>query len=143
MLYIASPWLHYFIAGSLYLLFTFTYFIQSFTTLHSGNYQFILCIYKFASVFFFLSFFLFYGHLCGIWKFPGQWWNLSCSFGLCHSHGNTGSTSDPSHISDLHYRLQQCQILNPLRKVRELICILTEESMGSLTHWDTMGTPEI
>ena len=61
MLYIASPWLHYFIAGSLYLLFTFTYFIQSFTTLHSGNYQFILCICKFASVFFFffLSFFCF------------------------------------------------------------------------------------
>ena len=28
---------------------------------------------------------------CGIWKFPGQGSNQSCSWGLRHSHGNTGS----------------------------------------------------
>ena len=32
----------------------------------------------------------FYGCTCGIYKFLGQGLNQSCSWGLHHSHGNTG-----------------------------------------------------
>ena len=43
-----------------------------------------------CSFFFFFFFFLF-GLTLGIWKFPGQGSNLSCSCDLCHSCSNTGS----------------------------------------------------
>ena len=33
----------------------------------------------------------FFWPACGIWKFPGEGSNQSCSWGLCHSHGNTRS----------------------------------------------------
>ena len=34
-------------------------------------------------------FFPFYSQTCGTWKFPGQELKQSCSFSLCHNHGNT------------------------------------------------------
>ena len=47
MLYITSSWLTYFISGSLYLLIPFTYFTHTpLPHLHSGNDQFVLCIYE-------------------------------------------------------------------------------------------------
>ena len=39
---------------------------------------------------------------------------------------------DPSHICDLYLNLQQHWILNPLRKARDWICILTDTVSGSL-----------
>ena len=37
-----------------------------------------------------LFFFFFFGCTWGTWKFPGQGWNLSHIYDLCHSCGNTG-----------------------------------------------------
>ena len=45
MLYITSPWLIYFITGSLYLLAAFTHFAHTPPTT-SGNHQSLLCIYE-------------------------------------------------------------------------------------------------
>ena len=37
---------------------------------------------------------------------------------------------DLSHICNLHHSLQQCWILNPLRKARDQIHILTDTMLG-------------
>ena len=60
---------------------------------------------------------------------------------------------DPSHVCDLHWSLQQHQILNPLRKTRDQTSSLMDTSwihycwatmgtplVGFLTHWATTGT---
>ena len=62
------------------------------------------------SNFFFLFFFAFQGHICGIWKFPGQGSNQSCSF---------WPTPQP----------QQCQI-----QVTSATYITAHSNTGSLTH---------
>ena len=43
---------------------------------------------------------------------------------------------DPSHICDLHCRLQQCQILNTLSEARDWTCILmdTSQVLNPLSH---------
>ena len=41
------------------------------------------------------------------------------------------ATPDQSHIYDLHHSLWQGQILNPLSKVRDQICILIDTMSGS------------
>ena len=38
----------------------------------------------------FLKYFIFMAYAFGIWKFPGQRLNLSCSCNLCCTCGNTG-----------------------------------------------------
>ena len=60
-----------------------------------------------AISFFLSSFFSFYGHTRGIWKFPGQGLNCSCSCGLHHSHINAGSKP---HLQPM---LQLLAILDP------------------------------
>ena len=44
------------------------------------------------------------------------------------------ATPDPSHICGLCHSLQQCQILNPVNKVRDRICILNGDYVRFLTH---------
>ena len=63
--------------------------------------------------------FLFFslGYTCGIWKFPGQGLNLSCSCHLRHSCGNAGSLSHcagPEIEPEPQQQPQPLQILNPL-----------------------------
>ena len=47
------------------------------------------------------------------------------------AHSTAAATPDPSCICDQHHSLQQCQILNPLGKARDWICILTDTVLGS------------
>ena len=46
------------------------------------------------------------------------------------------ATPDPSHIGNLHCSSQQCQILNPMSKARDLTCILVDTSqvLNPLSH---------
>ena len=41
------------------------------------------------------------------------------------------ATWDPSCIFNLHHSSWQCQILNPLREVRDQICIFMDTMLGS------------
>ena len=79
----------------------------------------------------------FYGCICSIWKFlgwvkselqlpayPTEWCRNSVSY------RNPGM-QDLSCICDLCCSLQQCWILNPLRKARDRTCILMETMSGS------------
>ena len=49
------------------------------------------------------------------------------------------ATSDLSRVCDLHHSSQQHQILNPLSKARDQICILMDASQIHF-HCATMGT---
>ena len=60
MLYTTSPWLIYFILGSLYLLTPFPHFVHPPTSLSSGNHQAVLSIYAFCFVCQFVLFFRFH-----------------------------------------------------------------------------------
>ena len=62
------------------------------------------------------------GHTRSVWKFPDQWWNLSCSCDLCHSCGNKGS-------------LTHCA-----RPGSNTCC--HRDNVQSLTHYTTAGTPD-
>ena len=73
---------------------------------------------------FFFFFFSFYGHTCSILKFSGQGSNWSCSWGLCHSHGNMGSET---HLGTLP---QQCQI-----PATSATCTTAHGNAGCLTQW--------
>ena len=67
----------------------------------------------------------FYGHSCGIWKFPSQGVNLSCSCDLCCSCSNTRS-------------------FNPLYQVGAQTHTSTATqtaAVGFLTQCATIGTP--
>ena len=55
------------------------------------------------------------------------------------AYATATATQDLRGICDLPCSLQQCQILNPLRKARYLTCIL-REYVGFLTHWATVET---
>ena len=68
----------------------------------------------FVVVFFFCCFLLFnfQDRTHGIWKFPGQGSNWSCS---CQPT----ETQDPSHVCDLHHSSQQRRIPNSLIKDRD------------------------
>ena len=78
MLFLLFPRLIYSITGSLYLLLPFTYFAHS---PHSGNHQFVLCIYRSDSVFCLLIHFFFF--LFHIWvKSYGIYLSWSDSFHL-------------------------------------------------------------
>jgi len=44
------------------------------------------------------------------------------------------ATPDPSNVFDLHLSSRPGQILNPLRKARDQICILTDPSRVELSH---------
>ena len=50
------------------------------------------------------------------------------------------ATADPSQICNLHHRLQQCRLLNPLSKARDWTFILMVTSWIHYS-WATMGTP--
>ena len=52
------------------------------------------------------------------------------------------ATQDPSRIWNLHCSLWPCWIFNLLSEARDWTCILTELSLGFLTCWGTVGTPE-
>ena len=80
----------------------------------------------------------FNGGTCSLQKFLGHWVNRTCSWGLCHSHGNNGSELH------LHPMLQLMATLYP---------VCTEwgqgsnlhshrDNVGSLTQWAMMGTPK-
>ena len=47
---------------------------------------------------------------------------------------------DPSHVCDLHHSSQQHQILNPLSKARDWICIRMDASQIHF-QWAMTGTP--
>ena len=51
-------------------------------------------------------------------------------------HTTATAMQDPSHICGLHCSLHQCQILNPLREVRNRTCIIMDTSwvLNSLSH---------
>ena len=56
------------------------------------------------------------------------------------------STQDPSCICELRHNLWQHWILNPLRKVRDGVWILTDTTshhVRFLTSWATIGTPHL
>ena len=42
----------------------------------------------FVAMDFFFLYFFFFGHICSMWKFPGQRLNPCCSHNLCQSCGN-------------------------------------------------------
>ena len=76
----------------------------------------------------FLSFFIliFFGHSCGIWTFPGQGSNLSCSWNPHHSCGNAVSLTHcarPGMEQVLPQR--QRRVLNLLHHGRSTISFLT------------------
>ena len=50
------------------------------------------------------------------------------------------ATQDPSHVCDLHYSLQQCQILNPLSEARDETCTLKDTGRICF-RCTTMGNP--
>ena len=91
------------------------------------------------------DFFSFYGHTCGMWKFPGLGSKWSCSCGPCHRQQiwaasstyttaaavGLAATPNLSCICDLHHSLWQSQILNPLCKARDQTCILTDTVLDS------------
>ena len=94
------------------------------------------------SVAFFLFFFFFwsfYSHTCGTWKFPGQEFNGSCSWGLHHSHGNT--RSEPNLGASL--QLVALPDPQPTERGQGSNLHLHRDHVRSLTHWATMGTPNI
>ena len=63
MLYITSPWLIYFITGSLYLLTPFTHFIHHPCPPTSGNHESVLCIYEPDVLLLFLDFMYKWDHM--------------------------------------------------------------------------------
>ena len=52
------------------------------------------------------------------------------------AYGTATATLDPSPIYDLCFRLQQCQILNPLSETRNQICnfMYTSQILNPLSH---------
>ena len=50
-------------------------------------------------------------------------------------------TGDLSHVCDLHHSSQQCQILNPLRGVRDQTYVHTDASqfMTAEPRWELLG----
>ena len=64
-------------------------------------------------ILFYFSFLLSQGHTYGIWKFPGQGLNWSCS---CQPtpQSQPQQCQTPHHICDLHHSSQQCRVFNPL-----------------------------
>ena len=83
--------------------------------------------------------FIYYGHTCGIQKFPGQGLNPSRSHNLCHSCGNTrflkllpGQGLNLCLCSDLSH----CSwILNPLYLVGTPVAILNIYKVLMLFGW--------
>ena len=68
-------------ASLVYMIFKI-FFIFIFKLLH-------IYLYIYSYTYFFFLFFN--SCTCGTWKFLGQGWNQSCSWGLCHSHSHTRS----------------------------------------------------
>ena len=52
--------------------------------------------------------------------------------GLYPANATATATPDPSHIYNLCWSSQRCQILSPLNKARDQACILTD-AVGFLT----------
>ena len=52
------------------------------------------------------------------------------------------ATPDMRRICDLGGSLRQCQIVNPLSQGQGSNPHPHSDNVGSLTHWDTMGTPD-
>ena len=63
-----------------------------------------------------LFFFSFLGPHCGMWSFPGEVSNQSCSHQPIYVTATV--TQDPSHVFDLHRSSRQHPILNPLSEAR-------------------------
>ena len=57
------------------------------------------------------------------------------------AYATVKAIQDASHICDLHHSSEQCQILNPLSKVRDWTHILMVISQVHYC-WATMGTPK-
>ena len=78
----------------------------------------------------------FYGHTHGIWKFPGQRSNQSCSWSLYHSHSNAAS--------ELHLwpmlQLAATLILKSLNEARTSNLHTYRHYVRFLTQWATPGT---
>ena len=88
----------------------------------------LFCIYLFI-------YFAFQGHTCGIWRFPGQRLNLSCSCWPTHSYSKARPEPHPRPV----LQFQQHQILNPLSKARDQTCVLMDTSQICF-QWAMTGT---
>ena len=76
----------------------------------------------------FIFYFLyFYVCTCGLVEVPGARSHIRAA---AEAYATATATPDPSHIYDLCCRLQQCQILNPLREARDGPRILTKTTSG-------------
>ena len=79
-----------------------------------------------------ILFFLFFGHPCDIWKFPGQGSNPSWSCNLCHSCINAGS---PAHCTRLGI-----EPVFPWRWAISLThCARARTPLWSIWTWATSG----
>ena len=87
----------------------------------------------FRNSFLFFNFLSFFCHMApvALWKFPGKGLNQSCSYGLYHSHSNTGFKTHlwPTSQPQQHHSLQQCWILNPLSEARDQTLIFMDTSL--------------
>ena len=91
-------------------------------------------------VFFFFFFFLSFclkGPSCGIWRFPGQGSNQSCS---CWPTPQPQQHRIWASVWPIHHSSRPSQILNPLSEPGikpETLWFL----VGLINHWATTGTP--
>ena len=89
----------------------------------------------FLFLFLFCLFFL--GHTCGIRKFPGQGWNQSCS---CQPTPQPQPCKIQATSATYTTAHRKRRVLNPLSKVRDRPCVLTDASQISFCC-ATTGTP--
>ena len=84
----------------------------------------------------------FFSFLCSyLWhmEVPGLGVKLELQL---QAYATAMATPYPSHICNLCHNIHQCQILNPL--MRPVSNLLPHGYyIGSLTHWDTMGTQKL
>ena len=95
-----------------------------------------VCIFIFLIFFIILFFCLFRAAPMAYGSSRARGWFRAAAADLCHS---TTAMSDLSHICDLHHRLWQHGILNPLSEARDW----TSSSwilVGFVTCWATTGT---
>ena len=88
-----------------------------------------------------LFFLFFLCHTCSIWKFLGQGLNLSCSWGLSHSHSHSNTGSKLPLWPTL--KLVKMLDAQPTDWGQGLNQNSHRDNIRSLTHWATMGTPDL
>ena len=83
----------------------------------------------FKNYFIYLS--LFFGHTCGMWKFPGYGSNLSCSYNLHHSWDHARSLT--------HYTMWELLGVHIFNKMQAILMIMDV----SRTSLYTLSRPTI